>query len=109
MHTWHLEESETINILTRYLKKVEFLEFNEEKTKLEIARVLLEHGNELEEMVFKWGDEARLHERSMETMNQVSSFKKASSTVKLRCSVIDPSQIDSSPYEKILDIELIPR
>ncbi|CAI9292400.1 unnamed protein product [Lactuca saligna] len=80
----NLKDAETISILTRCLKKVEFLEFDEEKPKLVVARGLLEHGKELEEMVFSWSDEAKFHERSMETMNQVSEFHKASSAVKLR-------------------------
>ncbi|CAI9292398.1 unnamed protein product [Lactuca saligna] len=82
---WNQDEAtpETMSILTRHLKKVEFLEFQENKPELNLARSLLEHGKELEEMVFSWSDEAKFHERSMETMNQVSEFHKASSAVKL--------------------------
>lgn len=83
---WNQDEASaaTMSILTRHLKKVEFLEFDEEKPKLDLARALLEHGNELEGMVFSWGDETRFHKRSMKTMNRVSKFYKASSVVKLR-------------------------
>ncbi|KAL6526289.1 hypothetical protein OROMI_029929 [Orobanche minor] len=49
---WELDGAETRGILTRHLKRVEFLEFNGEKQKLDIASFLLEHGNALEEMVF---------------------------------------------------------
>ncbi|CAI9292397.1 unnamed protein product [Lactuca saligna] len=84
LNKWHLQEAEKINILTRRLKKVEFLEFDDEKQKLDLARALLEHGNELEGMIFSWGDETRFHKRSMKTMNRVSKFYKASSVVKLR-------------------------
>lgn len=93
LNKWHLQEAEKINILTRRLKKVEFCEFDDEKPILVVARALLEHGKELEEMVFSWGDEAKFHEMSSETMNQVSNFRKVSSTVKLRF-VINPSQAD---------------
>lgn len=72
---------------------MEFCEFDDEKPILVVARALLEHGKELEEMVFSWGDEAKFHEMSSETMNQVSNFRKVSSTVKLRF-VINPSQAD---------------
>ncbi|KAI3495109.1 hypothetical protein L1887_37272 [Cichorium endivia] len=97
----NLEEPETISLLTRVLKKVEFLEFDEEKPKLAVARALLEHGNLLEEMVFSWGDEGRFHERSMETMKEVSKFHKASSTVKLKF-VFKPRQVDPIPAPKLL-------
>nr|KAJ0197203.1 hypothetical protein LSAT_V11C700347230 [Lactuca sativa] len=97
LHELNLEDAETINILTRCLKKVEFLEFDEETPKLAVARGLLEHGKELEEMVFSWGDEAKFHERSMETMNQVSKFHKASSAVKLRF-LVNPTPAEPIPY-----------
>ena len=83
MELWQLDDIETTNILTRHLKRVEFLEFNGEKQKLVIARFLLEHGNALEEMVFSWCNEAKYHEKSSETMKKMSKFHKASSTVKL--------------------------
>ena len=44
---------------------------------------MLEHGNALEKMVFSWLNEADYHEKSMETLNKVSKFYKASSSVKL--------------------------
>ncbi|KAJ0797054.1 putative F-box domain, FBD domain, leucine-rich repeat domain superfamily [Helianthus annuus] len=69
--------------LACHLKRVEFLEFNGEKRKVDMARFLLEHGNELEEMVFSWRDKVNYHEKSTETMKEVSKFYKASSTVKL--------------------------
>ncbi|CAI9292390.1 unnamed protein product [Lactuca saligna] len=81
---WKLDEAERRGILTRHLKRVEFLNFYKEKLILDLVRCLLEHGIALEEMVFRWDcDEAEFHERSVETMNQVSKFHKASSTVKL--------------------------
>ena len=80
---WALDEVETREILTRHLKRVEFLEFDGLKQKLVIARWLLEYANALEEMVFSWRNEEMYHEMSTETMNQVSKFYKASSTVKL--------------------------
>ncbi|KAI3495107.1 hypothetical protein L1887_37270 [Cichorium endivia] len=104
---WNQKEVATISIVTRYLKKVEFLEFQEEKPELVLARSLLEHGNLLEEMVFSWGDEAKFHERSRETMKEVSTFHKASPSVKLRF-VINPSQADPTRPEngpKILEID----
>ncbi|KAL4562924.1 hypothetical protein LXL04_026955 [Taraxacum kok-saghyz] len=91
---WSLDETATMSILTRHLKKVEFLDFNGEQPKLYLSRLLLEHGNLLEEMVFSWVDEAKFHERSNETMNKMSNFKKASSTVKLTA-VCDPTQARS--------------
>lgn len=69
--------------MTPCLKRVEFLEFNGERPKLDVARLLLEHGHALEEMVFCWVNKAKYHEMSMMTMNQVSKFYKASSIVKL--------------------------
>ncbi|PWA78683.1 F-box domain, FBD domain, Leucine-rich repeat domain, L domain-like protein [Artemisia annua] len=80
---WDLDEAETREILTRCLKRVEFLEFNGEKQKLEIARFLLENGNSLEEMVFSWRNKVTYLKKSMDTMNKVSKFDKASSFVKL--------------------------
>ncbi|PWA76895.1 F-box domain, FBD domain, Leucine-rich repeat domain, L domain-like protein [Artemisia annua] len=79
---WGLHEVETREILTRHLKRVEFLEFDGEKHKL-VARWLLEYANSLEEMVFSWRNEVKYHEKSTETINQVSKVYKASSTVKL--------------------------
>ncbi|KAI3521117.1 hypothetical protein L1887_10578 [Cichorium endivia] len=78
-----LEDDETRRILTRHLKRVEFLEFNGENIKLDIAEFLLAHGDALEEMVFSWSNEAKYNKMSMETMKQVSKFHKASSSVKL--------------------------
>ncbi|KAJ0581722.1 putative FBD domain, leucine-rich repeat domain superfamily, F-box-like domain superfamily [Helianthus annuus] len=69
--------------LACHLKRVEFLEFHGEKRKVDMARFLLEHGNELEEMVFSWHDKVNYHEKSTDTMKEVSKFYKASSTVKL--------------------------
>lgn len=80
---WELDGAETRGILTRHLKRVEFLEFNGEKQKLDIASFLLEHGNALEEMVFSWRNKVKYHEKSMETMKEVSKFNKASAFVKL--------------------------
>ncbi|KAM0071812.1 putative FBD domain-containing protein [Helianthus debilis subsp. tardiflorus] len=75
---WKLDE-----FLACHLKQVEFLEFHGEKQKVDMARLLLEHGNELEEMVFSWRDKVNYHEKSTEAMKEVSKFYKASSTVKL--------------------------
>ncbi|XP_023757535.1 F-box/FBD/LRR-repeat protein At5g22660 [Lactuca sativa] len=81
---WKLDEAERRGILTRHLKTVEFLNFYKEKLILDLARCLLEHGDALEEMIFRRDcEEDEFHERSMETMNQVSKFHKASSNVKL--------------------------
>ncbi|GKA29297.1 F-box domain containing protein [Tanacetum coccineum] len=80
---WELDEVETWRILTRHLKRVEFLEFNVENQKLDIACLLLEHGNVLREMVFSWCNKVEYDKNSAETMNVVSKFYKASSTVKL--------------------------
>nr|KAJ0187006.1 hypothetical protein LSAT_V11C900463360 [Lactuca sativa] len=81
---WKLDEAERRGILTRHLKRVEFLNFYKEKLILDLACCLLEHGDALGEMIFRWDcEEDEFHERSMETMNQVSKFQKASSTVKL--------------------------
>ncbi|PWA50394.1 F-box domain, FBD domain, Leucine-rich repeat domain, L domain-like protein [Artemisia annua] len=79
---WELDEVEARGLLTRHLKRVEFLELNGEEHKLGIARLLLEHGYELKEMVFSWSNEVSYHEKSGETMNEVSECHK-SSTVKL--------------------------
>ncbi|PWA50341.1 F-box domain, FBD domain, Leucine-rich repeat domain, L domain-like protein [Artemisia annua] len=79
---WALHEVETREILTRHLKRVEFHEFDGQKHKL-VARWLLEFANGLEEMVFSWRNEVKYHEKSTETINQVSKAYKASSTVKL--------------------------
>ncbi|KAJ0932113.1 putative F-box domain, FBD domain, leucine-rich repeat domain superfamily [Helianthus annuus] len=75
---WKLDE-----VLTHHLKRVEFLEFNGEQQKLDMARFLLENGNELEEMVFSWRGEVNYHEKSMEIMKEMLKFDMASSTVKL--------------------------
>ncbi|MFS7931183.1 putative FBD domain-containing protein [Helianthus anomalus] len=75
---WELDE-----VLTRHLKRVEFLEFDGEQQKLDMARFLLEHGNELEEMVFSWCDKVNYHEKKTQTMKEVLKFYKAVSTVKL--------------------------
>nr|GEV01460.1 hypothetical protein [Tanacetum cinerariifolium] len=80
---WALDEVETSRILTRHLKTVKFLGFNGEKRKSVVARFLLEHGNTLEEMVFSWSNQVKYNEKSMETLNEVSKFYKASSNVKL--------------------------
>ncbi|KAL4562939.1 hypothetical protein LXL04_026970 [Taraxacum kok-saghyz] len=78
----NLEDAETINMVTRHLKKVDFLEFDGGKSKLDVARALLEHANLLEEMVY-WVDETMFHERSMNTMKEVSNFHKASLAVRI--------------------------
>ncbi|CAH1448161.1 unnamed protein product [Lactuca virosa] len=81
---WKLDEAETRGILTRHLKRVEFLIYYKQKQILDLARCLLEHGNALEEMIFRWDcDEAKFHKKSLETMEEVSKFHKASSNVKL--------------------------
>ncbi|PWA43799.1 F-box domain, FBD domain, Leucine-rich repeat domain, L domain-like protein [Artemisia annua] len=80
---WELDEVETWRILTRHLKRVEFLEFNVENQKLDIVRLLLKHGNVLREMVLSWRNKVEYNENSAETMNVVSKFYKAASTVKL--------------------------
>ncbi|GKA60149.1 F-box domain containing protein, partial [Tanacetum coccineum] len=80
---WELDEVEARGVLTRHLKRVEFVELNGEEQKLGIARLLLEQANELEEMVFSWCNEVSYHEKSAETMNEVSEYQKVSSTVKL--------------------------
>ncbi|PWA50828.1 F-box domain, FBD domain, Leucine-rich repeat domain, L domain-like protein [Artemisia annua] len=80
---WDLDEVEARGVMTRHLKRVEFLEFNGEQHKLGIARLLLEHGYELKEMLFSWCNEVSYHEKSVATMNELSEFHKASSTVKL--------------------------
>lgn len=78
-----LEDGEFNEILTRHLKSVEFLDFIEEKQKLGIARLLLEHGNALDQMVFSWRGKVKYNEKSTMTMNEVSKFYRASSIVKL--------------------------
>lgn len=81
-----MEELDVVDnrrILTRHLKRVEFRGFNGEKESLAIAQFLLEHGNALEEMVFSWSYKERYYKKSMEAMNEVSKFKKASSVVKV--------------------------
>ncbi|PWA43057.1 F-box domain, FBD domain, Leucine-rich repeat domain, L domain-like protein [Artemisia annua] len=79
-----LEEVETRRTLTRHLKRVEFSDFNgENKETLSIARFLLEHGNALEEMVFSWSKREKYRKHSMEAMNKVSKFYKASSSVRM--------------------------
>ncbi|PWA48673.1 F-box domain, FBD domain, Leucine-rich repeat domain, L domain-like protein [Artemisia annua] len=80
---WEFDEAKRTRILTRHLKRVEFLEFNGEKEKLDVARILLEQGNALGEMVFSWRNKVKYREKSAETMNMVSKFIKASSFVKL--------------------------
>ncbi|PWA50396.1 F-box domain, FBD domain, Leucine-rich repeat domain, L domain-like protein [Artemisia annua] len=80
---WALDEVQTREILTRHLKRVEFLEFDGLKQKLVIARWLLKYANALEEMVFSWCNEEMYHEMSTVTMNQVAKFYKAYPTVKL--------------------------
>ena len=72
-----------MRILSPRLKRVEFLAFATNQSKLEIAQLLLEHGNALEKMVFSWCNEVDYHEKSMETLKEISKFHKASSTVKL--------------------------
>ncbi|PWA63562.1 F-box domain, FBD domain, Leucine-rich repeat domain, L domain-like protein [Artemisia annua] len=78
-----LDEVETRRILISHLKKVEFLGFNGEKETIAIARFLLEHGTSLEEMVFTWCNKDEYQKKSMEVMNEVSTFYKASLSVKL--------------------------
>ncbi|GJR13637.1 F-box domain containing protein [Tanacetum coccineum] len=80
---WELDEVEPRGILIRHLKRVEFLELNGEKDKLDIARLLLKHANALEELAFSWRDKVNYNEKSMEIMSDVSKFYKASPTVKL--------------------------
>ncbi|PWA71346.1 F-box domain, FBD domain, Leucine-rich repeat domain, L domain-like protein [Artemisia annua] len=75
---WELDE-----VLTHHLTRVEFIDFNGEERKLAMARFILEHANALNVMVFIWRDKVKYDEKSMETMNQVSTFHKASSTVKV--------------------------
>ena len=72
-----------MRILSPRLKRVEFLAFEADKSRLEIAQLLLEHGNALEEMVFSWCNEVDHLEKSMVTLNEVSKFYMASSSVKL--------------------------
>ncbi|PWA40742.1 F-box domain, FBD domain, Leucine-rich repeat domain, L domain-like protein [Artemisia annua] len=74
---------ETMRILSPCLKRVEFLAFETDKSRLEIAQLLLEHRNALEKMVFSWCNEVDYHEKSTGTLNEVSKFHKASSSVKL--------------------------
>lgn len=42
-------------------------------------------------MVFNWRDEVKYNEKSMETMNHVTKFHKASSTVKVTALLKDRS------------------
>ncbi|KAL7591885.1 hypothetical protein Lser_V15G31894 [Lactuca serriola] len=77
---WKLDDAETKGILTQHLKRVKFLIFYKQQQQqiLDLARCLLEHGNALEEMVFRWKcDEAEFHERSMVTMKEVSKFSQS--------------------------------
>ncbi|XP_023757462.1 F-box/FBD/LRR-repeat protein At1g16930 [Lactuca sativa] len=97
-----LKNAATINFVTPRLKKVEFHDYDEEH--LALARALLENGSALEEMVFIWIDEAKFHEKSLETMNQVSNFHKASSNVKLRF-VIKPRQTESILAPKRFEVD----
>ncbi|GJY28277.1 F-box domain containing protein [Tanacetum coccineum] len=69
-----LDEVEAKGVLTRHLKRVEFVELNGEEHKLGITRLLLKQANELEEMVFSWCNEVSYHEKSVETMNEVSKY-----------------------------------
>ena len=78
-----LNEVETRRILTRHLKKVKFLKFRGEKEDLAIARILLENGITLEEMVFSWHNTDKGCKKSVEAMNEVSKFYKASLSVKV--------------------------
>ncbi|GKF64096.1 F-box domain containing protein, partial [Tanacetum coccineum] len=78
-----MDEVEPRGILIRHLKRVESLELNGEKYKLDIARLLLKHANALEELAFSWRDKVNYNEKSMEIMSDVSKFYKASPTVKL--------------------------
>ncbi|GKE83363.1 F-box domain containing protein [Tanacetum coccineum] len=70
-------------VLTNHLERVEFRDFNGEERKLAMARFILEHANALKVMVFSWRDKVKYDEKSMETMNLLSTFNKASSTVKM--------------------------
>ncbi|XP_023757468.1 F-box/LRR-repeat protein At3g58900 [Lactuca sativa] len=78
-----LNEVEARRILTRHLRRVEFVEFNGENPSLLMARSLLMYGDALEEMVFSWGDKDKYPRKSMETLKKMSKYRKASSTVKL--------------------------
>ncbi|KAI3800864.1 hypothetical protein L1987_28963 [Smallanthus sonchifolius] len=69
--TFWLVQRELDEVLARHLKRVEFLEFNVEKRRLDMARFLLEHGKELEEMAFSWRDKDNYHEKSTETLKEV--------------------------------------
>nr|XP_043629881.1 F-box/LRR-repeat protein At5g02910-like [Erigeron canadensis] len=64
-----LDDVETRRKLTHHLKTVKFLEFYGQKKKMALARLLLEHGNALEKMVFSWRNSVRNHKRTMEIMN----------------------------------------
>ncbi|CAH1423080.1 unnamed protein product [Lactuca virosa] len=78
-----LDQEDRRRILTCHLKKIEFIEFDGENTKLEVAAFLLAHGDAMEEMVFSCSNEAKYHALSMETLKKVSNFHKASSNVKV--------------------------
>nr|GEZ21243.1 hypothetical protein [Tanacetum cinerariifolium] len=78
-----LKCSPTLECLNLILQKVKFLGLSGEKQKLDIARCLLEHENALEEMCFSWCSELKYREKSVEMVNILSKFCKASSTVKL--------------------------
>ncbi|KAL4584653.1 hypothetical protein LXL04_009259 [Taraxacum kok-saghyz] len=78
-----LDQEDRRRILTCRLKRVEFSEFDGGYTKLAVAAFLLAHGHALEEMVFSWSNEARYNAFSMEILRGVSSFPKASSSVKV--------------------------
>ncbi|KAL4562923.1 hypothetical protein LXL04_026954 [Taraxacum kok-saghyz] len=78
-----LDEVETMRILTRHLKRIEFLEFSGQNPSLNLARLLLLYGDALEEMVFSWGDKEKYPRKSTETMKKMSKFCKASSIVKV--------------------------
>ncbi|PWA34094.1 F-box domain, FBD domain, Leucine-rich repeat domain, L domain-like protein [Artemisia annua] len=58
------------------------------------------HGIALEEMVFSWSNKDKYHTQSMDTMNEVSNFYKASLSVKvitlLKIDTSDSSETDTS-------------
>ena len=60
-----------MRILSPYLKRVEFLGFERDKWKLDIAQLLLEHKNTLEKMVFSWCNEVDYHEKTTVTLNGI--------------------------------------
>ncbi|PWA59322.1 F-box domain, FBD domain, Leucine-rich repeat domain, L domain-like protein [Artemisia annua] len=94
------DEVERRTLTCVHLKRVEFPKFSGEKELLAIARFLLEHGNALEEMVFGWSNKDKYHTQSMDTMNEVSNFYKASLSVKvitlLKIDTSDSSETDTS-------------